>query len=80
MKCRTGATGGTSLMLSLSNSGRTAHLLTPDLCLSLLRASTLGLTQQVKNTGEASLKRPLPLEYVNIHHFIHTKKTVDETQ
>lgn len=57
VKCRSGATGGASLMLPVSNSDRSVHLLPPDLCLSLLRASTAGLTHQVKTTDNRHAAR-----------------------
>lgn len=55
VKCRSGATGGASLMLPVSNSDRSVHLPPPDLCLSLLRASTAGLTHQVKTTDTTGM-------------------------
>lgn len=79
VKCRSGATGGASLMLPVSNSDRSVHLPPPDLCLSLLRASTAGLTHQVNTTDTTGMLQE-SMGFVHIHRIVLTKKAVDETQ
>lgn len=75
VKYRTGATGGSLLMLPLLNSDRTVHLPPPDWCLSLLRASTGGLNHQVKDTDATdALKENFASGiYVHSSHYTYQK-------
>lgn len=77
LNCRSGATGGASLMLPVSNSDSSVHLLPPDLCLSLLIASTAGLSHQVKTTDPTGI---FPENFASGICVIRTKKAVDEPQ